>query len=170
VSAFTCYGSDREVRTVVYRDGQAMTCGEIVDTFRDKDAELRARREILDAVAEAAGEGNCWLKAATIDWRQRLRDFAGDSERHQISFQQWKGLHDTFPGIMLYAVDGFYVAYYEDAAELWNQADDTLPMFHVMVQSDPPHRTVIHPLHLNAWVEHLARICLPVTFTTPCDG
>lgn len=167
--AILCYESERDVRTTVYRDGRLMTNGEIVDLIRDLRLELKARREILDSLSDAAGNGNCWLSAATLDWRQRLRDFAEDREQHTIKHAAWKMLHHTFPGVILFAVDGFYAAYYDDAAELWQQADDTRPMFHVMVKSDPPHRTCIHPLHLHAWVEYLAGICLPVTFTTPGD-
>lgn len=126
----------------------------------DQEAELKARREILDAVAANVGDGNCWLAAAEIDWRQRLRDFAEDREQHRVSRADWK--LNRGHGVDLYARGGFFVAYYDDAAALWNEADDTRPMFHVMVWSDPPHRCVVHPLHLAAWVKHLAEICMPV--------
>lgn len=163
MNPITCYASDREVKTTLYRDGVALTLGEVVAAFNDLVREAEARREILDAVTSAAGEGNCRISAATIDWRQRLRDFAEDSEQHSISREEWQENRRTFPGLVLYLVNGFFAAYYDDAAKVWGQADDTRPMFHVMVQSDPPHRTVIHPLHLNDWVEHFAEICLPVS-------
>ncbi len=140
--------------------------GEILAALRridEQDRELQARREILDALSDAAGNGNCWLNAATLDWRQRLRDFAEDSEQHRIDRDAWRANHQTFPGVVFYVVGGFYVAYYDDAAELWQRADDDRPMFHVMVESDPPHRTVIHPLHLHEWLTHLAEVCLPAT-------
>ena len=65
-------------------------------------------------------------------------------------------------GVTLYSDADYFTAYYDDAAVLWDQADDDHPMFHVMVQSDPPHRTVIHALHLAAWVQHLVEHCIPV--------
>ncbi len=62
----------------------------------------------------------------------------------------------------LYFLPGGIVAYYDDATVLWQESDDTLPMFHVMVQDDPPHRTCIRPLHLVRWLEHLTTHCIPV--------
>jgi hypothetical protein len=102
-------------------------------------------------------------------WRQRLRDFGEDREQHTITAAEWDLNKDTFPGVCLYSIGGFYVAYFADAGELWGQADDDRPMFHVMVESDPPHRTVIHPQHLDAWCSHLAEICLPVTILRAGD-
>lgn len=91
---------------------------------------------------------------------QRVRDFAGDSELHRISHREWK--MDRHHGVTLYAQADFFTAYYDDAGVLWREAEDDLPMFHVMVQSDPPPRTVIHESHLAVWVRHLAEIYLPV--------
>jgi len=31
-----------------------------------------------------------------------------------------------------------------------------------MLECDKPHRTCIHPLHLTAWVEHLASVFMPL--------
>lgn len=94
------------------------------------------------------------------NWRQRLRDFAEDSEQHQISRKAWKQLRGD--GVTLYSDADYFTAYYDDAAILWDQADDELPMVHVQVQSDPPHRTVIHAMHLAAWVQHLVGMAIPV--------
>jgi hypothetical protein len=98
---------------------------------------------------------------ADIDWRQKLRDFASDTEQHRITHVAWCVDRNTH-GITLYSIGDFFAAYYDDAAEMWGQADDTLPMYHVMVQSDLPHRTCIHAMHWAAWVQHLAGMCLPV--------
>lgn len=95
-----------------------------------------------------------------FDWRQRLRDFAEDSEQHAISRKTWKQLRGG--GVTLYSDADYFTAYYGDAAILWDQADDELPMFHVMVQSDPPPRTVIHAIHLASWVQHLVGMAVPV--------
>jgi len=48
------------------------------------------------------------------------------------------------------------------AAVLWDESDDELPMFHVMIKSDPPHRTCIHMAFLVNWICHLANECIPV--------
>lgn len=130
---------------------------EAQNKIADQNRELKARREILDTLQKACGEGS-WLGCA--DWQKRLRDYASDSEQHIISRAAWK--RNRGNGINLYSSGGFFTAYFDDAMALWGQADDTRPMFHVMVESDPPHRTVIHPLHLVEWVEHLAEMCLPV--------
>ncbi len=144
-------------------DRAAFVAKAINDVLTEQVKELQARGEILDAVRVACGEG-WWYGAA--DWRQKLRDFAEDTEQHDITHEQWAADNATFPGVVLYVVGGFYVAYFDHAAELWQHADDDRPMFHVMVQSDPPHRTAIHPLHLHAWVQHLTEICLPPSFCT----
>jgi hypothetical protein len=94
------------------------------------------------------------------DWRQRLRDFAGDPEQHRVSHAAWKTNRGN--GVTLYARGGFFVGYFADAELLWNESDDDLPMHHVMAKSDPPHRTVVHPLHLAAWAQHLAEKCIPL--------
>lgn len=121
------------------------------------ERELKARAEILDGIQKACGEG--WWSGA-MDWRQRLRDFAEDAEQHRISRAAWKKIRGN--GITLYSVADYFTAYYDDAAVLWDAADDDHPMHHVMMQSDPPHRTVIHALHLAAWVQHLVKRCVPV--------
>lgn len=127
----------------------------------DKDAEIRARGEILDTITKAMGEtGNFWSNAARLDWRQRLRDFASDRELHQFERAAWKNLSSH--GITLYAEADYFTAYYSDASELWERADDDHPMFHVMVKSDPPHRCCIHAMHLAAWVQLMAEVKLPV--------
>lgn len=94
------------------------------------------------------------------DWRQRLRDFAEDSEQHRISHKAWKALRGD--GVTLYSDADYFTAYYDDSSELWGQADDDRPMFHVMVGSDPPPRAVIHAIHLAAWVQHLVEHAIPV--------
>ena len=96
------------------------------------------------------------------DWRKHIREFAEDSQQHLISRAAWKSIRNQVYGVALYANADYFTAYYDDAAELWNRADDTRPMFHVMVKSDPPHRTVIHALHLAAWVQHLVTHGIPV--------
>src|SRR5882672_11011779 len=132
-------------------------CTEAAKLIEDQQAELKARKEILDNIAIATGTGNCWIKA--LDWRQQLQDFAEDSDAHLVSHDLWK--ENRGKGIALYIKDGFYTAYYDDAGEMHGQADDDLPMFHVMLECDKPHRTCIHPLHLTAWVEHLASVFMP---------
>ena len=97
------------------------------------------------------------------DWRKRLRDFAADSEQHTITYARWR--EDRTTGITLYADEDFFTAYFDDAGEMWSQADDTLPMFHIMVKNDPPHRTCIHAMHLAAWAQHCARVCMPLHIT-----
>jgi len=92
--------------------------------------------------------------AATITGLRR------DSDAHLVSHDLWK--ENRGKGIALYIKDGFYTAYYDDAGEMHGQADDDLPMFHVMLECDKPHRTCIHPLHLTAWVEHLASVFMPL--------
>jgi hypothetical protein len=100
-------------------------------------------------------------------WRIRLRDFAEDSERHSVSRAAWKRLRGN--GVTLYCHGEFYAVYYDDAAILWEQADDDMPMFHVMVEADPPSRTVIHELHLGAWVSHLLEMAIPVSFVSAAE-
>lgn len=94
-------------------------------------------------------------------WRFALRKFACDSEQHRHIYDSWQTNSDGI-GLQLYLVGGFYVAYHADAGVLDHEADDNLPMFHVSVQSDPPHRICIHPLHIHAWLEHLTYCGLPV--------
>ncbi len=127
----------------------------------DVQAENKARGEILNAITKNIGEGNCWMEAADMDWHRRLRDFATDSDNHQITRNEWKTFHDTGK-ITLFLSGTFATAYFDDAAELWNQADDEHPMFHVMIESDPPHRTCIHLIHLVNWIVLLSSRCYPV--------
>lgn len=128
----------------------------IKDSLESMDRELSARSQILDAVA---GEGGSWM--AALDWRTKLRDFASDSEQHAIDHEAWKSNNDGIY-LTLYSSGDFYTAYYDDAHILWEQSDDDLPMHHVMVRSDPPHRTCIHAIHLHRWLSHFAEICMPV--------
>lgn len=100
--------------------------------------------------------------------RQLTRDFAEDREQHTITRQQWKQYRGN--GLTLYCMGDFFTAYFDDAGGMWAQADDTLPMFHVMVESDPPHRTVIHAAHLAAWAQHCSEICMPLQILTLEDA
>ena len=116
-----------------------------------------------EAIQKAIDEG--MEKAADTDWRQRLRDFAEDSEQHAISRKAWKALAWKAlrgDGVTLYSDADYFTAYYDDAAVLWGAADDDHPMFHVQVQSDPPSRCCIHAMHLAVWVQHLAACAVPV--------
>jgi len=132
---------------------------EMGDRIADQERELQARREILDTIMASCGDtGKSWLACA--DWRQRARDFANDREQHQFRKSAWT--LNRGHGITLYAKNGFFVAYYDDAAEVWKHADDDKPMYHVMSDSDRPHRAVIHPLFLVPWLEHFTEIFLPV--------
>ncbi len=105
----------------------------------------------------------CECHVAIAEKRLRMRDFATDSEQHAIDKDVWSLNNRSFAGVVLYSHGGFFTAYYDDAGELWGRMDDDKPAFHVMVKSDPPHRLVIAPEDLVAWVEYLAEICLPVT-------
>lgn len=127
----------------------------------DMERELKAREEILNALADAGASWMGW-----VDWRKRLRDFASDSEKHNISKDNWNLGRDGIC-IHLFVNGDFYTAYFDDASTLWEQADDDLPMHHVMVQYDPPHRTCIHALHLHRWLSHLSETCQPVKI---CDA
>ncbi len=98
------------------------------------------------------------------NWRQHLRDFVEDGEQHAISRDEW--ILNRGNGIVLYAVGGFFAAYFDDAGVVWEESSDDLPMHHVMVKSDPPHRAAIHRRHLADWIEHLATHCIPVEIMT----
>jgi hypothetical protein len=154
--------SDKERADLLYnlRHGFGSSSGDLAaDLIEDQQKELNARKEILDGIAASVGQSHFWMDV--LDWRVRLRDFACDSEQHQFDLDVWRAHHGE--GVTLYANAGFFVGYYDDAAILWQESDDLLPMYHVMIKSDPPHRTVIHPLHLCSWVAHLAKKCVPVS-------
>lgn len=127
----------------------------------DLERECKARGEILDAITKHCGEGNSWLSCAELDWRQKMRDFANDSDNHSISKKEWKVFHDSGK-VTLFLSGNYATAYFDDAATIWDQSDDDYPMYHVMVQSDPPHRTVIHLIFLVNWIVKLAEMCIPV--------
>ena len=121
--------------------------------MEDMERELKARGEILAALRDA---GSSWM--GWVDWRRRLRDFAEDGEQHHI---ERLGMDREYIYITLYADGDFYTAYFDDAQALWSQAEDDLPMFHVLAKGTP-HRTCIHALHLHRWLSHLAATCQPV--------
>ncbi len=128
----------------------------------DRRRELEARREILDAVAGHVGPHASWFAAQ--NWRRDLREFAGDASRHVWALHGRPHLRGFATGpLVLYAVEGLYVAYDHDAHTLWGQADyERRPMYHVGLACSPPHRTCIHPLHLHAWLAHLTAQGMPV--------
>lgn len=120
------------------------TCGHVKESLRRSHEELAA----------VCGDD--------AEWRIKLRDFASDSEQHNIKRSEWKEQRDSIESITLYAHGGFFTAYFDDANAIWEMSDDDLPMFHVMIKSDPPHRTCIHPIHLVAWLNHMAETIIPV--------
>jgi hypothetical protein len=135
-----------------------MTIDEATKAIADMRAELKGRGEVLDAIKQAAVEG---IRMDCVDWREKLRAFGRDSEQHKISAADWKANNDGIH-LTLYALGGFYVAYFADAEIIWESADDEHPMYHVDLQIDPPHRTCIHRLHLADWLDHLAETRYPV--------
>lgn len=97
-------------------------------------------------------------------WRKDLNRFAGDVEIHKHDYDDWKSNHESSNGVVLYAHGDYFCAYHDDAGVLWEIADDDLPMCHCNLELDPPHRTVIHEMHIAAWIQRLCEMCMPVEF------
>jgi hypothetical protein len=71
MSAITCYSSDRDVKTSLYRDGIALTYGQVLDALADKDRELQARVIRSAVVANSVGSV---CKFSGADWlRENLK-------------------------------------------------------------------------------------------------
>lgn len=145
--------------------GHVSLTKETVQSFYDGTRSKGRDEECLKALCKSHERLRAELEGTEVmlgmhcsDWMKRLREFAEDQEQHDIDFDQWQEDHGH--GVTLYSSGDFFTAYFDDAGEMWSQADDSLPMFHV--GSGRPYRTCIHALHLALWAQHLASVCMPL--------